>query len=715
MQAADFGILKSGTCNLEAAFYELPFISFYKTSAFSAWIVRKFIKIKQYSLVNLIRKNSIKELIQEDFNSQNIIDEIDNNLLDKTNRENLLLNLKEVKNKLSGFDNQENFNDCKTASERAGKICIKKALEYNPKKGIFSRILKYLKPYKKQFTLALICMVIFGASDGAVPLIIKHILDGVFGSKDTSLLKLLPFILIGFSLIRAAADYGQNFIMSKIGHSIVKDIRSETQNHLVEMSPGYFIRNSVGSILSRFTSDVVLIKELLTSSFASVIRDSIRIVALLCTALYLDPVLALIAFVVFPIGIFPVYYFGKSMRKLSKRGQNQIGAVSSLIQETINGIKIVKLFGREKYEANRFNTENTNLTNTFIKSERVKALTGPVNEILGSIVIVGIISYGGLTVVNGSRSQGDFIAFLLSVFLLYDPFKKLSRVNNSVQQGVAGAERIFELIDIKPDIQNIENPIALPKSNQIEFEDVNFSYNGEEDVLKNITLDIKEGKKIAFVGFSGAGKTTLVDLIPRFMDPQSGIIKIGNINIKDLDLQELRSKISMVGQHTFLFNDTIKNNIKYGNLDASDEEVYSAAKSAYAYDFIEGFPNGFDTIVGESGLSLSGGERQRIAIARAILKNAPILILDEATASLDNRSEKEIQAALEKLGKGKTSLVIAHRLSTVRNADEIIVMEDGEIVEKGTHDELLKKDGIFTKLYSMGFSNEPISNSSLVN
>lgn len=581
-------------------------------------------------------------------------------------------------------------------------------IDSSPKpRSYFKRVMSYLGPHKPQFAMALGCMVLFGASEGAVPFFIKYILDGVFAEQNKSLLYWLPIVLIIFALLRAIVDFGQHFLMARVGHRVVRDIRRDLNDHLLSLSPGFFIKNSSANLLSRVTSDVILVRTLLTDTFSALIKDSIRVIALLGAAIYLDPVLAAIAFIALPIGIYPIVRFGKKMRKLSKRGQDVIGTLSSMMQESILGNKVVKIFGREEFEQERFRVENESLTDTFVRSEKVRAITGPVNEVLAMLAVSGVILYGGYSVIGGTRSQGDFIAFLAAVFLLYDPFKKLSRVHNTIQQGLSGAERIFEVLDSPPEVISPESPRHLGERNDIEFVDVKFSYEKDEAAaLRNISLMIPEGKKVALVGFSGAGKSTLVDLIPRFMDPDKGMVKIGGVDIASVDLRELRSRIAMVDQHTFLFHDSIKNNIAYGNPEASDEEIVEAAKAAYAYDFIEQLPKKFEAIAGESGLTLSGGERQRIAIARAILKNSPILILDEATASLDNRSEREVQAALERLERGKTSVVIAHRLSTVRNADIIVVLSDGEIVEIGSHDELLAQKGEFSRLYAMQFEKQ---------
>lgn len=583
------------------------------------------------------------------------------------------------------------------------------------KLGLYSRVLVYLRPYKAEFVFALLCMVLYGASDGVVPFLVKYILDGVFTKKDASLLQLLPVLLVLFSIVRALTDFGQQFLMARLGHWVVRDMRNDFNSHVLKLSPDFFIANSGAQMISGITSDVILVRTLLTDSAAAVLRDLIRAVALLVAAFYLDPVLALIAFVVFPIGIWPVYRFGRKLRKLSKQGQDAIGSLSAMMSESMVGNRVVKIFGREDFERRRFEKENQELTRTFVRSEKVRAISGPINEVLAALAISGVIIYGGYSVLNGVRSQGDFIAFLLSVFLLYDPFKKLSRVNGVIQQGLAGAQRIFEVLDTKPRIQDPLAAQTLNASNRIEFDDVSFSYrpvdvgpahSDDVQALMNISLTIEEGKKVAIVGFSGSGKSTMADLIPRFMDPQHGMIRIGGVDISSVRLSELRSRIAMVGQHTFLFNDSVLNNIAYGNSKASPDDIVKAAKAAYADSFISALPHGYDTVLGEGGLTLSGGERQRIAIARALLKNAPILILDEATASLDNRSEREVQSALELLEQGRTSIVIAHRLSTVRDADCVVVMSEGRIVEAGTHDELLKLNGEYAKLHLLQFSSK---------
>ncbi len=716
LRVADCGLLKSGTCNLEAAFFGLPFVCFYTGSHLMALIVRLFVKIKEYSLVNIVLPGTVKELIQKAANPKNISQELEKLLTDKAYIAQQKTALKKVTALLSAHDSAPEFTGTNSTTERAAALALATARRTMSGLGLYKRLFAYLKPYKGVFAVALICMVIFGASDGVLPFLIKYMLDDVFAAQDKMMLSFLPVLIVVFSILRAVVDFGQEYLTSKIGHNIIRDIRNDVNAHLLKMSGSFYLRHSAGNLLARFTSDVLMIRTLLTSSLVSVVRDLIRVVALLATAVYLDPVLAAIAFIAFPIGLIPILRFGRRMRRLSKKGQDAIGTLSSLLQETIIGNRVVKIFGREEYEQQRFMEENQRLNSTFVKSERVRSLTGPVNEILASLAIAGVLLYGGFSVIRGDRSQGDFIAFLVSVFLLYDPFKKLSRIHSVVQQGLSGAERIFEILDEQSDIREPLEPKKLGKSNTLEIQNVSFSYKeNDEWVLHNIQLNIPEGKKFALVGHSGSGKSTLADLIPRFIDPQKGCVKIGGVDIAHVTLAELRSRITMVSQHTFLFNDTIFNNIAYGRPGASRAEVIEAARAAYAYDFVMELPLGFDSLVGQDGLSLSGGERQRISIARAILKDAPILIMDEATASLDNRSEREVQAALKRLEQNRTTLVIAHRLSTIHDADCIVVMDQGRAIEAGTHHELLSQGGLYSALYEMQFKQTADAGEPLLN
>jgi subfamily B ATP-binding cassette protein MsbA len=453
----------------------------------------------------------------------------------------------------------------------------------------------------------------------------------------------------------------------------------------------------------------LLVKTALTDSSIGLVKEVVRIVALLGTALWLDPALASISFIVFPLCIIPIIKFGRRVKKLSRTAQDLFGGLTAILHEMIVGHKVVQAFTMENHENQRFRKENRAATRNFEKAAKYDALGGPTNEVLASLAIAGIILYGGHSVISGVRTQGDFIAFITAMFLLYEPLKRLGRLNNSIQTGFAAAERIFEVIDETPDIVDCENAIELDAARpRIEFKDVWFSYDPlrsdkTEFALKDVSLKIEPGQTIALVGMSGGGKSTLVNLLPRFYDPTKGSVSINGIDIKQLSLASLRKNIAIVSQHTFLFNDSVAHNIGYGRFQATRDEVIAAAKAANAHDFIIKLPNGYDTFVGEQGLSLSGGERARIAIARALLKNAPILILDEATASLDSESEELVQIAIDRLMNGRTVLVIAHRLATVRGADKILALSNGRIVESGNHQQLLASDGEYAKLYRIQF------------
>lgn len=700
MGKADVGLLKSGTCNLEAAFLGLPFICFYKTNFINAEIGRRVIKVKDLSMVNILRPGSIPEYLQENAKPKEIAKHLEELLYNDTLRTTMTENLKMVVTSLHAPQDQDSR---LTAADRTALevLALAKKRKAENDKSIFFRTLHYLKPYTGLFVISLIAMVIYGMTDGVVPFLVKFVLDKVFQGNNTNYLYIFPVVLIAITILRALGDFGQQFLMGKIGHSIVRDMRNELNAHLLKMSPDYFISNSIGTLISRMTSDVVLLRTVLTDSLASLIRDSIRLIVLVIAAVTLDPFLSLLAGVALPLGIYPIHRFGKRLRSLSRTGQDAIGVIASTLNESIMGNRVVKIFGAEKFEQDRFEVQNESLTRTFVKSARVRALAGPVNEVLASFAAALVILYGGHAVMSQTRTQGDFIAFLIAVFLMYDPFKRLSNLSGTIHQALAGAQRIFEVLDTQPTIVDPPISISLSRNNTVEFNNVSFSYpHSQTSALKNISLNVSEGSRVAIVGPSGAGKSTLVDLVPRFIDPLSGSVRIGGVDVSKVTLQELRARIAMVGQHTFLFNDSIFNNIRYGKMDASREEIVEAAKTAYALEFIERLPQGFETTIGEGGFALSGGQRQRLAIARALLKNAPILILDEATASLDSDSEREVQAALERLQENRTSIIIAHRLSTVLRCDRIIVLNDGRIVEEGSHNDLVSKGGEYARVYS---------------
>ena len=708
MKSSDLGLLKSGTCTLEAAFIGIPFICFYKVSALESFIIKRRVRLTEYCPVNLVQSKTVTELMQDAATASNISDHLLALLSSPEHFQEAKRRLTEVVNKLSAIGDlpvvgASHSKPDLTFSDRTASLLLSKVRMVPT--GLYNRILTYLRPYRGKFILALVCMTIFGASDGAVPFLIKYILDGVFTAKETSLLWLLIIALISFSVIRAVCDFGQQYLTAKIGHLIVHDIRNQMHQKILQLSSRFFIRHSSGDLLARQTSDVLQIGNLLTTSLTAMIRDSIRCITLLVAAVSLDPLLAAIALIGFPIGFLPVYKFGRKLRKLGRTSQAAVGSITGKLQESISGLKVIQLFDRAEYEQGRFEAENHQLNRAFVKSERIRALTGPINEVIAAFAICAVMAYGAFSVMQNVRTQGDFIAFLIAIFLMYDPFKKLSRMSGNMQQGLAAAERVFEILDIEPDIKTAASPKVLGKSNDIIIKDVTVRYEADKaPALQDINLTIYEGQKIALVGPSGSGKSTLVDLIPRFIDPDAGAVMIGGVDLRQANLKEVRARSAMVSQHTFLFNETILSNIAYGAKNATEAEIIACAKAANAYDFIMRLPQKFSTIIGESGLSLSGGERQRIAIARALLKDSPILILDEATASLDNQSEHEVQQALEFLLKGRTSLIVAHRLSTIKNVDLVVVIEDGTIVEIGTQQELLQNSGTFARLHALQFN-----------
>ena len=554
--------------------------------------------------------------------------------------------------------------------------------------------------------LAMLCMLVVGAMTSALAFLVKPALDEIFLKKNDEMLIWIPIAVIVIYLIKGVCSYTQTVLMSFIGQRIVADLRNNLYKQIQMQSLSFFTKNPTGILMSRITNDVGSVQGAVSEAVTSLLKDSFTLICLVFVVFYRDWQLAIIAMFVFPLTIYPIAKFGQKMRTIATRTQVTMGSLTTLLQETISGTRIVKAFSMEKYENERFARENEHLFKLALKSVSVSAISSPFMEFLGGIGIAAIVFYGGYQVIQGISTPGTFFSFLTALIMLYEPVKRLTNVNNTIQQGVAGAKRVFSIIDIIPDIRNNINAIDLPKiSRDIDIENVTFCYE-ETPVLRSINLSIKAGEVVAFVGMSGGGKTTLVNLIPRFYDVTEGKILIDGHDIRNVTIESLRGQIGIVTQQTILFNDTVRNNIAYGNIEKTDENIIQAARAANAHDFITKLPKGYDTVIGEQGAKLSGGERQRISIARALLKDAPILILDEATSSLDTEAEIEVQDALENLMKGRTTLIIAHRLSTIRNAHRIIVLANGEIVEEGTHESLLEKRGEYFKYYTMQFKDE---------
>jgi subfamily B ATP-binding cassette protein MsbA len=550
------------------------------------------------------------------------------------------------------------------------------------------------------------CMLVVGATTSALAFLVKPALDEIFLKKNSDVLMWIPVAVVVIYLIKGVCNYTQTILMSFIGQRVVADLRYNLYRRMQMQSLSFFTKNPTGILMSRITSDVGYVQGAVSEAVTSLLKDSFTLICLVFVIFYRDWQLAIIAMFVFPLTIYPIAKFGGKMRNIATRTQVTIGSLTTLLQETISGTRIVKAFSMEEYENRRFAKENEHLFKLAMKSVSVSAVSSPFMEFLGGIGIAAIIFYGGYQVIKGVSTPGTFFSFLTALIMLYEPVKRLTNVNNTIQQGIAGAERVFSIIDIVPDIKNDADAIELPKiSRGIDIKDVTFCYE-ETPVLKNVNLSIKAGEVVAFVGMSGGGKTTLVNLIPRFYDVSEGQILIDGHDIRHVTIESLRGQIGIVTQQTILFNDTVRNNIAYGNIEKTDKDIVQAAKAANAHDFIVNLPKGYDTVIGEQGAKLSGGERQRMSIARALLKDAPILILDEATSSLDTEAEIEVQDALEYLMKGRTTLIIAHRLSTIRNAHRILVLANGEIVEEGTHESLLEKRGEYFKFYNMQFKDE---------
>ncbi len=575
--------------------------------------------------------------------------------------------------------------------------------------SIYRRLFPFLRPYLfPRFFTAIICMLAFSATNGMLPFLVERVFDDIFTQKNVQALHLLPLFIIATFLFRGVVNFGHSYLLEYIGQRIVADLRNALSAHLQSLSLSYFHKTPTGTILSRVTNDTTLVREALTQSVASMMCDATTLVILVVVAFLKDWFLALLAFIVFPLTILPLTQLYKKVRTSSKRGQGSLGKLTALLQEAIQGNRVVKAFNMEAYERERFAAENRQLFRHAMKAGRLRAFVPPMVELVAACGIAAVVWYGGASVISGERTQGAFIAFLTALLLLYEPFKHLTRTNATVQNGLGAAERLFELLDQRSDIQ--ERPGARVLAGirrEIRFSNVSFRYQ-QDWVLKQVNLEIRAGEVVALVGPSGGGKSTLADLIPRFYDVNEGRLTIDGADIRDLTFQSLRSQIAVVTQFTFLFNDTVRNNIAYGTPSRPLEEVVAAARAAHAHEFIMALPQGYDMEIGELGVRLSGGQRQRLAIARALLKNAPILILDEATSSLDNESERLVQAAIEELMVGRTVLVIAHRLSTIHRADRIIVLANGGIVEEGRHEELLALNAQYRKLYDLQFHDTPL-------
>jgi subfamily B ATP-binding cassette protein MsbA len=552
--------------------------------------------------------------------------------------------------------------------------------------------------------LAMLCMLLMAGASSAIPFMIKPVVDDIFISRDVTMLKLVPLAVVLIYLVLGAAMYGQEYFLGWVGHDVIRQLRNSLYNKIQDLPISFFQAEKTGTLMSRITNDVSVIKDMVSTAITGAIRDLFTIVGLTGVIFYRDWKSALAALVVLPLAFYPIVWLGRRVRRVTTGTQEIRAELNAFLHETFAGNKIVKAFGMEPYEKRRFFHKTRRLFRLEMKTVKAKALSSPVMEFLGGLGVAFVIWYGGSKVIAGTSTPGTFFSFMGAVLMLYGPVKKLSKLNNTVQQGLAGVDRVFDILEQASDIRDPVNPLAIPPGpHRITFQDVWFRYD-TKPILRGITLDVGPGEILALVGMSGGGKTSLVNLIPRFYDVSRGAILIDGIDLRAVAVSDLRRQIAIVTQDPILFNDTVRNNIAYGKPEADDAEIAAAARAAYAWDFIQNFPEGFNTPIGELGGRLSGGQKQRICIARALLKDAPILILDEATSSLDSESEALVQKALGNLMRGRTTFVIAHRLSTIGHARRVVTIVDGAIVEEGTHEELLAAEGVYHKLYQMQFN-----------
>ena len=573
----------------------------------------------------------------------------------------------------------------------------------------YKRLLQYMRPYTRRFILAVFCIVMAAGANLYLPWIIKDMVDKVLTEKDMFMLNVISVGIVITFLVRGIFYYGQSYLVSYIGERVIIDVREVMFRKFQRLPMAYFDRHQTGETMSYITNDVSAIQSALVAQLIEMVTEGSILIGSLVMMVYLDWKLSLLTLVVIPLVGQAMKIFGRKLKRNGTVIQERMADITSLLQESVSSVRVVKTFVREDYEIERFKKQNILNFRAAMKNVQLTSLLTPTVEFLAAVSVTFIVWFGGYEVLNGELTAGALIAFLTYAVNLANPVKRLSRVYGNMQKAMAAVDRVFEVIDLPEPLADKPEAKPLPEiQGHVVVDHVSFGYKKDNLALDDVTLEAKPGQMIAFVGPSGAGKSTIANLLPRFYEIDSGSISIDGHDIRDVTLRSLREQIGIVPQETMLFSTTVRENIRYGRLDATDEEVEEAARAANADGFIRELPQGYDTPIGERGLNLSGGQRQRMAIARAILKNPRILILDEATSALDTESEKVVQAALDQLMVGRTSFVIAHRLSTIFNADQIYVIDGGRIKEHGTHEELLKQDGLYSYLYNIQFSRKNV-------
>ncbi len=572
---------------------------------------------------------------------------------------------------------------------------------------LYLRILSYIKPYMHRLIFAMFCTIMAAAGNLYIPWIIKDMIDEVLADKNGTMLNWIAASIIAIFVVRGLFWYGQNYLMSYVGQSVIIDIRAAVFKKLQRLSVSFYDKNKTGTIMSYVTNDVNALQSAMVENTIEMITEGFILIGSVVAMIYLDWRLTLFTVCTFPVVLWFMEFFGKKIRKTGGRIQECTADITSVLQESVASARVIKSFVREDYEVDRFDVENRANFRANMKNAQLMATLTPVVELVAAIGVTMIIWYGGNNVINGTITAGSLVAFLTYAVNISNPIKRLTRVIGNIQKALAAAQRVFMIIDMPEEIAESRDAKQLPEvSGKVEFQNVSFAYDDKGNVITDLSFSVKPGEVIAIVGPSGAGKSTIANLLPRFYDVNKGDIKIDGHSVREVTLDSLREQVGIVPQETMLFNGSVYNNILYGRLDATKEEIEAAAKAANAHDFIMQLTDGYETKLGDRGVNLSGGQRQLIAIARAILKNPRILILDEATSALDTESERVVQEALDRLMVGRTSFVIAHRLSTVKNADKILVLEKGNLVESGTHDELLALDGLYAHLYKIQYRNK---------